>query len=1528
MPSEDGIVRRDEGTGYEEYIRQRNTREDEFEPKEDRASLLPFILAQAAMAGLGAAGTFFKGPGVIKTAEKVETFMDKNPGLKRVLNKILPIYEGAEKIVRRSGVSKADMQKVFSGRRTAMARDLENLVDIVKSKSPYSGAQDKLFGSAIEGMVQFAPTNIGPYRQFSLHDVVYGPTNPALEKLLGSDITSIRYLYRRAAASRPGAAYFAKAGLSPQIASRRIALSQGLFQHRKLGHVVDAGRFMPKNITTWMSRFKIPFVDWKPLELLLPTELMYSQPNIAPLTGEYAEVAMKQKLKRATQGLYSFGKVFPVIKTEGGALEIKAPLEGKYKLGHRASGMFRGASARLGITPGFGSLERYLANRGFISEETMKAAEAARNAGRPYNINQFMSKANKALSWTDKAVAYSASWGEKLGLGPQYSRRGRSKVSLVFDRLRDIVFNKPVITSEFKSKAVRPVASKHFIQDKIRKFFGLVKQKAVEYPRSVNELTAVERAMLKVGIEPKRTVTKPDSYYQERIKVARYGPEGISGKAKESAARFGEYYFYKDKNSGVADWFHYQVIRPFWLLEDITGIGFKPGKTALGSLGGILSRVALPAALAASALKYSDYKLGRFGLPGPITGASRLYVEARMFEQKVLDSLGITDAVKDLEDKYPGIVTSPASKAVRFGASVLGGALLGGAGLGMPAMIGGMLFGAMNLTDLTQSSTELNEIYSGKRDIPVYKGRWWATGRSPFSQGRIEYYRKHWYPAMMASYKDKALYGSKKEAWAHGSWLPTPENLFNIKKLFDPYYLERTHYKDRPYPLTATLGQDIPIVGPLAGVSPLRLMKPQYRMHPEFWSDTGNVASGIGPSEVENAGWQLGYNYWPRFQRRSVMRSRLDQMVGEQIYNISQWTGLTGFSLGLLKNQVTGSENWFDKRPQVAEAGAMASVQRGYYDRDLGGLLGTSEFFRRFVPRGRTYIEKFNPIPNTMPPWLPGRGSMFENDRESFVDFSTGDPFSKIKMGELRLPGIGYEAANMLHSGVPGKYDALDRLMVLADVAPQSDAFTHYRTIVDSWRKAGMLSGYWEDRYQIKMDQIDKINESQFEQRRYDPSLLRDHSVTIGDVLSPTRFRANDGKIYQLAGVEDDFDRAKWRARSEGKDSEDLSGRYTMLRNELEKLQGQSVDIRIGGQGMENTIPAIVPGINERALKWGISKPTVTAADAQAKYGTSIVTSLWDSVRHARIPGPLGWPVTKALARRDAIEEYQLAELEGGDFAGWQSPYKNFVRFWGRQTLNTFTGTPMIPKEVERRRQVEEYFDRLKYYKYSRLSKFSREQDQVGVADTFGRMAQKTMTGIALGDGDITRDIWSAMPKSEKKYFRDFSREISPDRQHKILKMVPEYMQPIYLGVWSRGTQQFSPGIQAAMGDQTDVEIMGAQACKFFASHRLPDPGWAGWDPAVDIEQSRIRTVDRVAEDFHNYQVWEGQVRDAQGRGIPGVDPSLIFNSEAGNIDWMMMGDSQRNVRTASIASMGHTTSIGAMRDKRKKKQLYDSRVA
>jgi len=167
-------------------------------------------------------------------------------------------------------------------------------------------------------------------------------------------------------------------------------------------------------------------------------------------------------------------------------------------------------------------------------------------------------------------------------------------------------------------------------------------------------------------------------------------------------------------------------------------------------------------------------------------------------------------------------------------------------------------------------------------------------------------------------------------------------------------------------------------------------------------------------------------------------------------YRLQETAGIYGFAFGSLREGLGfGSQ---DMSPQVS---ALQSASKGYgstrafWDLNLGGLgdvpmagegslgnIEVSEIVRRFIPKERTDINYVNPIRNTMGqqyPFLPGS--------DYFINFKTGDPFTKVQEGEIRLPGAGYERLNTLYGDETGRYGRVNQLDILADVAPYSKEF-------------------------------------------------------------------------------------------------------------------------------------------------------------------------------------------------------------------------------------------------------------------------------------------------------------------------------------------------------------------------------------------------------------------------------------------------------------------------------------------------------
>ena len=113
-------------------------------------------------------------------------------------------------------------------------------------------------------------------------------------------------------------------------------------------------------------------------------------------------------------------------------------------------------------------------------------------------------------------------------------------------------------------------------------------------------------------------------------------------------------------------------------------------------------------------------------------------------------------------------------------------------------------------------------------------------------------------------------------------------------------------------------------------------------------------------------------------------------------YNVTEMAGFYGWVSTLFTDR---KEAQYE--PQLMSSSKAFGYERAFWDKDYGNLgADAMEIFRRFIPRDehKNYI---NPLDNRMPTWLPGP--------EYFINFQEGDPYVKVKKGEMRLPGEAYE---------------------------------------------------------------------------------------------------------------------------------------------------------------------------------------------------------------------------------------------------------------------------------------------------------------------------------------------------------------------------------------------------------------------------------------------------------------------------------------------------------------------------------------
>ena len=340
----------------------------------------------------------------------------------------------------------------------------------------------------------------------------------------------------------------------------------------------------------------------------------------------------------------------------------------------------------------------------------------------------------------------------------------------------------------------------------------------------------------------------------------------------------------------------------------------------------------------------------------------------------------------------------------------------------------------------SQRTDELRAEMAGVKEVPIRKGRFWEMGRTPYQGGKTAYYRPHYYARSEIDAREIGVYGK---------YAGRPiARMF--KSIADPYYLEKMHYRERPYPVTGPDDAGWGPLGPIWAATLGRLFKPERLMHTEEMGGGAGSYGGSGAllvADETEVSAELG-GLGPGKARSPY---DLDYQSGELAYRLEEAIGLPGFIFGGIKKALTGSSDFFDEADVLASATDIDSMRRGYWDLQLGGAGTASEAYRRFNPSKRFQVDYVNPLQNMMPSWMPGG--------DHYIDFRSGDPYAKVPEGELRLPGAGFASRYPELQGVdPEDYPLAYRYKVLSDVAPHSNEFRRVKDALKVEASMGNLT--------------------------------------------------------------------------------------------------------------------------------------------------------------------------------------------------------------------------------------------------------------------------------------------------------------------------------------------------------------------------------------------------------------------------------------------------------------------------------------
>ena len=433
----------------------------------------------------------------------------------------------------------------------------------------------------------------------------------------------------------------------------------------------------------------------------------------------------------------------------------------------------------------------------------------------------------------------------------------------------------------------------------------------------------------------------------------------------------------------------------------------------------------------------------------------------------------------------------------------------------------------------------------------------------------------------------------------------------------------------------------------------------------------------------------------------------------------------------------TGQRDFGEGRAVELKADEAYATSNRFWGMNLGGRGGAfSEVLRRFLHRRGGLYQEVNDIPNLMPHWMP-------------EEFRYGDPFSQVEGGEHRLPGEAYESMNRLHPDEFGKYGAVDRAAILADIAPWSEEYQLWSRIARSKNLSDREKSKLRRAEDRRKKQSNRYHITEYEFLGSD--IERDTAV-IDRFVGSGRFKVQGSdEVFRLAGVHPTFD----TETEEGQAIVQYLGETMRPGSEITLTAPEHQDTR-------TATPAVVHAdninVNQQLKELGAT-PREESSDIQSYLDTGAIGRnigrAWETLSHANIP----IIQNKILNVRSPREHYEDNRVYGKDWQSWQEPISDYVKpsyhtlfarhpaaavFGGavfgaisgwilggsgakkamatasaviagagslyRRGYEEKTGEAWVPARTQEKREIDAYFDALEKVKYKRLYKKYKEK--------------------------------------------------------------------------------------------------------------------------------------------------------------------------------------------------------------------------
>ena len=233
-------------------------------------------------------------------------------------------------------------------------------------------------------------------------------------------------------------------------------------------------------------------------------------------------------------------------------------------------------------------------------------------------------------------------------------------------------------------------------------------------------------------------------------------------------------------------------------------------------------------------------------------------------------------------------------------------------------------------------------------------------------------------------------------------------------------------------------------------------------------------------------------------------------------------------------------------------------------------------------------------------------------------------------------------------------------------------------------------------------------------------------------------------------------------------------------------------------------------------------------------------------------------PTHKFLPVGDVLDDYERFAIFGSETSFWElsKGYQDYLGPSMQYLLRNLSGGLLngVPESLEARRDMDQYFDRLNYFKYMKLAEQARMNGKSKDAAAYSRAAHKTVFGTNTNAPILKQ--YSALPQAEKERFEGFRRVTDRRKRERILDLLPEDVKPIMISVWDQQEGK-NPSRQSSRA-QTDDNKM-AIVEDYLTKEGMPEETWAGWNPHMDMSDVKLKYVEENGYDPMQFNYWPSQ---------------------------------------------------------------------